>query len=745
MKPADIEKLVSLSRPSLAPDGSFAVVASSRPDLRANRNVGQLWRIELTSRGEGTGPEPAASASVAGRAGVEEAGIRRLTRGIADASPRLSPDGSLIAFLRPDDRGRPQLHLVEATGGEPLALTDQPLGVGEFTWSPDGTRLAFLARVPEPGRYGTVEGLGAEAESPRRITGIRWHANGLGYSLDRPAHVFLIDVPDPGREPSYPAAPAPAGPDASAPATSTSTPEAALPSPRALTTGGAEYSSLAFTADGEHVLTARQEFERHARDLRSQLLALPVPPRGADAAAGESIVLDRDAGLSIEEIAVADDGAIVLRAHQPGPAGRDFVAPDVALWLLAGLGAEPRRLHDPERLDVGTPGGPVLPVGDDALVPVLSRGRIHLMRITRDGTAQAVLGGDVEVTGADAVRTSSGVRVLASAATPESAGELLLLDLPAHAPETGESAAGSAPELGGAAAATASSAEAGARISIDEEHVRVLTDFGAALRQSGLVTPRELVIDGRDGYPVHGWLAVPEGEGPHPVILMIHGGPYHAYGIHVFDEVQTLVDAGYAVAYCNPRGSAGYGRAHGRSIRQAMGTVDYHDVLDFLDGALEAEPRLDRDRQGIMGGSYGGYLTAWTIAHEHRFAGAIVERGFLDPASFQGTSDIGSFFGDEYVGTDPADIARQSPFAVAHQVRTPTLVMHSELDFRCPLEQATRYYTALKRSGAEAELLVFPGEDHELTRSGQPRHRLERFEAVLDWWERYLRPEHHRR
>ncbi|GAB3063719.1 prolyl oligopeptidase family serine peptidase [Sediminivirga luteola] len=739
MKPADIEKLVTLSRPSLAPDGSFAVVASSRPDLRANRNVGQLWRIELRSPGEGAGSEPAAPAvppgAPADRPGADGTGVRRLTRGIADASPRLSPDGSLIAFLRPDGRGRPQLHLVEAAGGEPLALTDQPLGVGEFTWSPDGTRLAFLARVPEPGRYGTVEGLGAEAESPRRITGIRWHANGLGYSLDRPAHVFLVDVPDPGCEPSYPAAPAPARPDAPA----TSTPDAALPSPRALTTGGAEHSSLAFTADGQHVLTARQEFERHARDLRSQLIALPVPAPGADAAAGESVVLGRDAGLSIEEIAVADDGAIVLRAHQPGPSGRDFVAPDVALWLLADLGAEPRRLNDPEHLDAGTPGGPVLPADDDVLVPVLSRGRIHLMRITRDGVVRTVLGGDVEVTGADGVRTASGVRVLASAATPESAGELLLLDLPAAAPEPGEGAAGDAPEPGGAAAATAGSGIADARTSTGEERARVLTDFGAALRQSGVVAPRELVVDGRDGYPVHGWLAMPEGEGSHPVILMIHGGPYHAYGIHVFDEVQTLVGAGYAVAYCNPRGSAGYGRAHGRSIRQAMGTVDYHDVLDFLDGALDAEPRLDRGRQGIMGGSYGGYLTAWTIAHEHRFAGAIVERGFLDPASFQGTSDIGSFFGDEYVGTDPADIARQSPFAVAHQVRTPTLVMHSELDFRCPLEQATRYYTALKRAAVETELLVFPGEDHELTRSGQPRHRLERFEAVLDWWERYLR------
>jgi len=170
-----------------------------------------------------------------------------------------------------------------------------------------------------------------------------------------------------------------------------------------------------------------------------------------------------------------------------------------------------------------------------------------------------------------------------------------------------------------------------------------------------------------------------------------------------------------------------------------MGTVvDFHDVMDFLGGALAGDARLDPERVGIMGGSYGGYLTAWTIAHEHRFAAAIVERGFLDPVTFQGTSDIGSFFGDEYVGTDPALMAAQSPMAVVGQVRTPTLVLHSELDFRCPLEQATRYYTALKRQGTEAEMLIFPGEDHELTRSGRPRHRVERFEAVLEWWQRHL-------
>src|SRR5690606_4627588 len=172
----------------------------------------------------------------------------------------------------------------------------------------------------------------------------------------------------------------------------------------------------------------------------------------------------------------------------------------------------------------------------------------------------------------------------------------------------------------------------------------VLTDFGAREREDGRVVPAELTVDARDGCPVHGWVAVPEGEGPHPVILNIHGGPFAAYTVALFDETQVMVDAGYAVVYCNPRGSAGYGEEHGRVIKNRMGTVDMTDVLDFLDGAVTAHPSLDGSRVGIMGGSYGGYLTAWTIAHDHRFAGAIVERGFLDPEGFVGTSDIGMFF-----------------------------------------------------------------------------------------------------
>jgi dipeptidyl aminopeptidase/acylaminoacyl peptidase len=189
---------------------------------------------------------------------------------------------------------------------------------------------------------------------------------------------------------------------------------------------------------------------------------------------------------------------------------------------------------------------------------------------------------------------------------------------------------------------------------------------------------------------------------------------------------------------CNPRGSSGYGQSHGRAIKERMGTLDMQDVLAFLDAALSRHTTLDADRVGIMGGSYGGYLTAWTIAHDHRFKGAIVERGFLDPVSFAGTSDIGWFFGGEYAGATPGQLVAQSPLAVAASVETPTLVIHSENDLRCPLEQGQRYFALLKERGIETSFLVFPGEDHELSRSGTPHHRKQRFEHILAWWATHL-------
>lgn len=674
MKIADLEMLQSVGRPTIAPDGSRAVVAVAHPSFEADATVGQLWEVPLDAAEgahDGTASRP-----------------RRLTRGVSDSSPQFSPDGTALAFLRAND-GPPQLAIVDARGGEPYVITDQKLGVGEFAWAPDSATIVYTARVPEPGRYGSVEGLAAPAEPARRITTLKYKANGLGYRTDRPSQLFAVEVPPLDAEPVYDRAPLATDADGDAP-----TPRK-VPESRRLTDDDADHSSPRVTPDGGNVLFVAALHDTRDVDLRDDIWMLPLPAKAGEPSSAAPVRRTGPEPLGIGDLAVGPDGCIWFTAQDLGPDGTDFVAKNGALYLIDGDTID--RLTDPADHDLAA-AGLTVETASTLLVVDTSRGRAPLLRVDDRGAVTVLTAGDVEVTG----HAVGGGAAVVAVMTPDSFGELALIDTEAD---------------GG---------------------LELLTDFGAPLRGRGLVTPVELTITGRDGYPVHGWVAVPQGEGPHPVLLNIHGGPFAQYSVHLFDETQVYADAGYAVVYCNPRGSAGYGEHHGRVIKEAMGTVDLHDVLDFLDGAVAAHPELDGSRVGVLGGSYGGYLTAWTIAHDHRWAGAIVERGFLDPDSFIGTSDIGSFFSAAYTGDTAEHRATQSPQAVVDRVTTPTLVLHSELDLRCPLPQAESYYSSLKRNGVQTELVIFPGENHELSRSGRPRHRRQRFEIILDWWSRML-------
>ncbi|SDS42636.1 Dipeptidyl aminopeptidase/acylaminoacyl peptidase [Friedmanniella luteola] len=660
MKPSDLPLLCTVSPPTLAPDGSRAVFAVTRPDLAADASVGQLWQVPT----DGSAP------------------AERLTRGSHDTAPQLSPDGRLLAFLRAAPGTPGQLHVVRSTGGEPVPVTDQPLGVTAFDWSPDGARLVFLARVPEPGRYGTVDGLPPAAEPARRITTTRYLANGVGWVTDRRAQVFLVDVPDVTAEPPVPAAPSADDPHPE--------PDAGVPTAVQLTTEDADHAHPRFGRDARTVTVVVPEHDGVSPRLRQSLRRLVLD---ADGGVAEVTTLTGHAdGLHVLDGRETADGTSVVLAQELGPDEVEFVGTNPALHVLVD-GGRPRRLTDPETVDLTA--SPLVVDGAALLVTDTTRGTVQLLRVTLDGQVRRLTEGSVEVEG---VAVAAGVLAV-SLADPRSSGDVAVLE-PAG--------------------------------------LRRLTDLSAPLREAGVVDAEEVVVATRDGGQVHGWVLVPPGPGPHPTLLLIHGGPYAQYTGSLFDEAQVYAAAGYGVVMGNPRGAAGYGQAFGRSIRGRMGTVDLTDVLDLLDGAVATHPTLDAGRVGVMGGSYGGYLTAWTTAHDHRFAGAVVERGFLDPELFLGTSDIGTYFAQQYTGADPEQRRRQSPQAVVGQVRTPTLVVHSEDDLRCPLSQAQRYHLGLVEAGVPTELLVFPGEDHELSRSGRPRHRLQRFDAILDWWDRYL-------
>ncbi|MGH2933332.1 MAG: prolyl oligopeptidase family serine peptidase [Gaiellaceae bacterium] len=255
----------------------------------------------------------------------------------------------------------------------------------------------------------------------------------------------------------------------------------------------------------------------------------------------------------------------------------------------------------------------------------------------------------------------------------------------------------------------------------------------------------------KDGTEVDAWLVRPDGFEAgerYPVVLSVHGGPFTQYSTGFFDEFQVYAGAGYAVLFSNPRGGSGHSEAWGRAIRGPIeggpgwGTVDFEDVMGVVDTALERYDFLDRDRMGIIGGSYGGFMTSWTIAHDHRFKAAISERAVNQNVSAAGSSDLYWVFYQQFGGHwfDHMDAwLDRSPATHAKNIETPVLVLHSENDLRCNIEQGEHLFTMLRLLGKEVEMLRFPAESHELSRGGSPVHRVQRFDAILDWFGRYLR------
>jgi dipeptidyl aminopeptidase/acylaminoacyl peptidase len=645
VKPLDLGLILTPGAPTLSPDGRTAVVAVTGADLDADDYTSQLW---LVSTDGAFAP-------------------RQLTHGWRDGEPRYSPDGAWIAFVRSErgaDKkvGKPQLWLLPTAGGDARRLTDHPLGASTPVWHPDSTRLAYQARVPVEGRYGTVEGVGPEQEPPRRITTLTYQLNGLGHLGGRPAHTWLTGID---------AQPVKPGEDGG---------------PSQVTSGETDHTQAAWSPDGSLLTFIAARHPEAGNDLREDVFV--CAPDGSD------LRQLTDGSFRPSSPRFSADGATVyFLAMETGPDRDTAVARNDSLWAVPVGGGDARRVTDQERYNTGLP---ILPTADGVLYANDNRGAVELLLVPADGEPRVLLAGQRQVLGFDRV----GDTLVASVATPTSWGEVLVV-----------------------------------RNGVE----RVVSNFGAGYAEAVPVLPQEeLTATAPDGYPVHGWLVRPAGEGPHPVLLMIHGGPFAQYGWRLFDEAQVYAAGGYAVVMGNPRGSAGYGEAHGQAIRGNVGEASAVDLMALLDAAL-ADPALDAARVGVLGGSHGGFMTTWLAAHEgHRFRAAISERAVNAIDSFTGSSDIGWFFADDLYGPDPERQRAQSPLSHADKINIPVLIIHSEQDWRCPVEQAQRLFVTLKRRGVACELLLFPGENHELTRSGLPSHRVARFDAVLSWFSLYI-------
>ena len=277
----------------------------------------------------------------------------------------------------------------------------------------------------------------------------------------------------------------------------------------------------------------------------------------------------------------------------------------------------------------------------------------------------------------------------------------------------------------------------------DEEEIQ-LTKFNENIIESKKLSIPEKFNIVNDGIEIEGWVLKPtdyeEGK-KYPAILDIHGGPKTVYGDVFYHEMQVWANMGYFVFFCNPRGGDGRGNEFA-DIRGKYGTIDYDDLMKFTDEVLKAYP-IDRSRVGVTGGSYGGFMTNWIIGHTDRFACAASQRSIANWFSKFGTTDIGYYFNVDQNASSPWENPEKlwwhSPMKYADKVKTPTLFIHSEEDYRCWLTEGIQMFTSLKYHGVPARLCMFRGENHELSRSGKPRHRVKRLEEMTNWFELYLK------
>ena len=272
-----------------------------------------------------------------------------------------------------------------------------------------------------------------------------------------------------------------------------------------------------------------------------------------------------------------------------------------------------------------------------------------------------------------------------------------------------------------------------------------ISDYNMWVHETKTICPLEECNFTSDDITLYGWVMKPVGyeEGKqYPAILDIHGGPRTVYGIVFYHEMQVWANQGYFVFFMNPRGSDGRGNDFA-DINGKYGTIDYEDLMKFTDVVLERYPAIDQQRVGVTGGSYGGFMTNWIIGHTNRFKAAASQRSIANWISFAHTSDIGEFFTKDQQQADTWESVEElwwhSPLKYANQVKTPTLFIHSNEDYRCPYSEGLQMYSALVEHGIEARLCMFKGENHELSRSGKPKHRVKRLEEITNWMQQHLK------
>ena len=639
--PHDLEEIWTPSTVRLQPGGRRVLVMETRPDSETNAYVGRLSLHDPESA------DPVAPVVDSGP------GIRL---------PAFAPHGGALAWVATQD-GRSVIRRAAVTAaggavGEAHDLAELPDAIEELAWSPSGTRLAVVARVPvDRSWFETPE----DRRPPLLLTTLRFSADGIGWTVNNRRQMFVVDV--------------------------------ATGDVRRVSDATADDHDVAWSTDGDSILFASQ--------------------RQPDWDLTEANALHR-LNLSTGAVETLTDATREIVRPVPSPDGTRaaVVAVDIAGYpssafpalvdLSSGEVADLRAV-----LDRDVSPGSIAWVSPDAFIAVVgSEGRTEVVEIScpphQPASVRTVLTGPRQITGFD-IQGERWVAIESSPASPPRVTAGLGADpVVVHDPNM---------------------------------------QYRASHR---LGTAAHVPVD-VEGTTIDSWIMTPPGEGPHPLVLWLQGGGTQ-YGYQWSHEVQMLFSAGYAVAWLNPRGSAGYGTAWmkvnaapgAREPGAGWGNRDLQDIVAVVEH-LRATRDIDPRRIGVMGGSYGGMMTAFLLAKTDLFAAGWAERGVYNLYSDAATKDEAPWFFESYLGVshleDPAPYWDASPLKYVAGITAPLAIVHSEQDRRCAIQQAEELFFALRRLGRPVEFIRFPGEGHSLTREGTPVHRRQRGELLLDWFD----------
>jgi dipeptidyl aminopeptidase/acylaminoacyl peptidase len=661
---------------------------------------------------------------------------RRMTDGKHDASPRFSPDGKWLVFVRSPEPpaggggggaasrpAGPQLYLLPLGGGESWKLTDVPRGAGGPVWSPDSKWIAFsndanpedLAKQkkgkpspdkdksdksdkadnkpaddkkPEAGPAVKPDPADADHESDVRVISHSvYRANGAGYLDEKhPTHLWVIAAPQ-GSEDSV--------------------------TPKQLTSGKFQEEGAFWSKDSGRIFFLSTKIDDPSYVLpRAEIYSVAVT--GGETQKVAAI------GMAPRSISLSPDGKRVAFCASVNEPVQSYTQPDLWVMDLAD-GGKARNLTANYDFDVcsgvgGDQGSPRAGGGDkiiwsrdgNSLFTVTAeQGRANLAQFdVASGKLTPVTKGNQAVERYRATEDGSKFAVIIS--TPTNIGDLYWLDSPTGQP-------------------------------------RQITHINDKLfSQLNLTAPEEIWYTSFDGKKIHGWIQKPpdfDASKKYPLILNIHGGPHAAYG-WVFDhEFQWMAAKGYVVLYPNPRGSTTYGQDFGNIIQYRYPGDDFKDLMAGVDEVLK-RGYIDQQKLGVTGGSGGGLLTDWIVGHTNRFAAAVAQRDIASWAAWWYTADFTLYQSSWFKAPpfeDPQDYVNRSPITYIKDVHTPLMLILGEADYRTPpTAGGEEMFRALKFLRRPVIMVRFPGESHELSRSGQPWHRVERLEHIVGWFDKYL-------